>query len=90
MLVSYVLLGQALRTLPPAPVFPTAVITPYQPVPETNGEEWDRLEPLTALDALVHNALEGEYGGVNEVREGGKRDAMEFRALSLGVFEVGG
>jgi hypothetical protein len=81
-------MGQALRTLPAAPVFPTAVLTPYQPVPDTNGEEWDRLEPITALDALVNNALEGEYGGINEVEESRKREAMELRALSLGVFEV--
>ena len=79
---------QALRTLPASPVFPTAVVTPYQPVPDTHGEEWDRLEPVTALDALVNNTLEGEYGGMNETADPKKRDALEFRALSLGVFGV--
>ncbi|KAF8515323.1 p115 like vesicle tethering protein [Hysterangium stoloniferum] len=78
---------RALRILPTAPVSPTALVTPYQPVPETNGEEWDRLEPVTPLDALVNNAVLGEYGGVNDAPDNRKRDALEFRALSLNVFE---
>jgi intracellular protein transport protein USO1 len=57
-------------------------------VPETNDEEWDRLEPVTALDALVNNTLDGEYGGINESAARIKRDALDFRALSLGVFGV--
>jgi intracellular protein transport protein USO1 len=80
---------QALRLLPATPVYPGSLLTPYQPVPDTNGEEWDRLETVTALDALVNNVLDGEYGGVvantTDVHRG---DALEFRSHSLSVFEV--
>ncbi|KAJ7592046.1 p115 like vesicle tethering protein [Mycena floridula] len=60
-------------------------LTPYMPVPETNGEEWDRLEPASALDALVELALHGEYNGL----DGGKRlkDGLELRAAAATVFE---
>lgn len=56
------------------------------PVPETNGEEWDRLEQASALDALVELALHGEYNGL----ESGKRlkDELELRTAAVGVFEV--
>lgn len=62
------------------------MITPYVPVPETNGEEWDRLEPASALDALVELILQGEYGGI---WQGEKRtkDAIELRAAALSVFQ---
>ena len=40
------------------------VVTPYVPVPDTNGEEWDRLEPASALDALVELILHGEYNNI--------------------------
>lgn len=58
--------GQALRLLPPNLIIPLPelVVTPYVPVPDTNGEEWDRLEPASALDALVELALHGEYNGL--------------------------
>ncbi|KAI6101425.1 p115 like vesicle tethering protein [Pisolithus croceorrhizus] len=77
---------QALRLLPSNLAFPLAdvVVTPYMPVPETNGEEWDRLEPASALDVLVELVLHGEYNGLY----GGKRlkDSLDLRAAALGVF----
>jgi hypothetical protein len=82
-------LAQALRLLPPNLNFPLSEIglTPYCPVPDTNGEEWDRLEPASALDALVELALHGEYNGIDS----GKRlkDGLALRAAAVGVFEVG-
>lgn len=56
------------------------------PVPGTNDEEWDRLEPASALDALVELVLHGEYNGV--FAEKRKREEMELRAAALGVFQV--
>jgi len=68
--------------------FPLAevVLTPYIPVPDTNGEKWDRLEPASALDVLVELALHGEYNGQN----GGKRtvSSLELRSVAMVVFEV--
>ncbi|KAJ7592055.1 hypothetical protein C8J56DRAFT_886782 [Mycena floridula] len=51
------------------------------PVPETNGEERDRLEPASAPDALVELALHGECNGL----DGGKRlkDGLELLAYSV-------
>ncbi|KNZ72368.1 General vesicular transport factor [Termitomyces sp. J132] len=78
---------QSLRLLPLNSTFPLSelILTPYMPVPETNGEEWDRLEPASALDVLVELALHGEYNGL----EGGKRsrDGLELRAVAVSVFE---
>lgn len=56
------------------------------PVPETNGEEWDRLEPASALDALVELTLHGEYNGL----DGSKRtkEGLELRTSAATVFEV--
>ncbi|KAG6877998.1 hypothetical protein C0993_000958 [Termitomyces sp. T159_Od127] len=77
----------SLRLLPPNLIFPLSelTLTPYMPVPETNGEEWDRLEPASALDVLVELALHGEYNGL----ESGKRnkDGLELRAAAVSVFE---
>lgn len=56
------------------------------PVPETNGEEWDRLEPASALDALVELVLHGEYNGLYSAKR--SRDGMELRSAALGVFQV--
>ncbi|KAH8110425.1 hypothetical protein DFH11DRAFT_1621277 [Phellopilus nigrolimitatus] len=41
---------QALQLLPTNLNFSfiSHILTPYMPVPETNGEEWDRLEPIVA------------------------------------------
>lgn len=64
------------------------VVTPYMPVPETNGEEWDRLEPASALDALVELALHGEYNGLDSAKR--LKDGLELRAAAALVFEVGG
>ncbi|KAF9012594.1 p115 like vesicle tethering protein [Cyathus striatus] len=78
---------QALRLLPSNISFPLSEITltPYMPVPETNGEEWDRLEPASALDALVELAIHGEYNGM----DGGKRskEGLELRSAAATVFE---
>ncbi len=62
-------------------------MTPYVPVPDTNGEEWDRLEPSSALDALVELTLHGEY---NNIIDGDRRtkDGMELRGAALGIFQV--
>lgn len=62
-------------------------ITPYIPVPDTNGEEWDRLEPASLLDALIELVLNGEYNGI---LDGGKRtkEGLELRTSAAVVFEV--
>jgi hypothetical protein len=64
------------------------VLTPYIPVPESKGEEWDRLEQASALDVLVELALHGEYNGM----DGGRRDkdGLELRVAAVEVFEVTG
>ncbi|KAF8342696.1 p115 like vesicle tethering protein [Cantharellus anzutake] len=54
---------QALAALSPNTSF-SQFISAYIPVPDTNGEEWDRLPEEPALSALVGLALDGEYGGV--------------------------
>ncbi|KZT05438.1 uncharacterized protein LAESUDRAFT_727084 [Laetiporus sulphureus 93-53] len=81
--------SQALRLLPTNfSGFPLATlsITPYMPVPETNGEEWDRLEPASALDAVVELVLHGEYNGVLE-GERRSKEGMELRSAALAVFQ---
>ena len=54
------------------------------PVPETNGEEWDRLEPASALDAL------GELVGATWIIHTEKRskEGLELRGAAVGAFEV--
>jgi intracellular protein transport protein USO1 len=61
-------------------------VTPYLPVPDTNGEEWDRLEPASALDALVELALHGEYSGQDAAKR--TKEALELRTAAAAVFEV--
>ena len=84
----------ALRLIPArlAIPLPQLALTPYVPVPGTNGEEWDRLEPASALDALVEMVLAGEYGGVDGDAGPGssarRKDKLELRAAAAGVFEV--
>ncbi|KAF9009836.1 hypothetical protein BDZ89DRAFT_964597 [Hymenopellis radicata] len=79
--------SQALHLLPPNLNYPLSelVVTPYMPVPETNGEEWDRLEPSSALDALVELALHGEYNGLYDDKK--LKDGLELRAGAASVFE---
>lgn len=79
---------QSLRLLPSTINFPLSeiILTPYMPVPETNGEEWDRLEPASALDALVELVLHGEYNGLESAKR--LKDGLELRAVSAVVFEV--
>lgn len=83
-----VLKTQAFELLPANLTFPLVshVITPYMPVPETNGEEWDRLEPTTALDALVEVVVLGEYSGTTVTATA--KEALELRAAGVSVFEV--
>jgi hypothetical protein len=79
--------SQALQVLPVKLNFPLSelILTPYIPVPGSNGEEWDRLEPASALDTLVELGLHGEYNGVNgAVRN---REQLELRAEATKVFE---
>jgi hypothetical protein len=56
------------------------------PVPESNGEEWDRLEPASALDALVELVLHGEYNGLNSDKR--IKEGLELRGAAVAVFEV--
>lgn len=78
---------QALRLLPASINFPLSeiILTPYMPVPETNGEEWDRLEPASALDALVELAIHGEYNGL----DGSNRSkvGLELRTAAATIYE---
>ncbi|KAE9399048.1 hypothetical protein BT96DRAFT_939710 [Gymnopus androsaceus JB14] len=78
---------QPLPLLPANLNFPLSelIITPYMPVPETNGEEWDRLEAASALDALVKLALNGEYNGQESARR--LMTGLELRTVAVGVFE---
>ncbi|RPD57929.1 hypothetical protein L226DRAFT_538879 [Lentinus tigrinus ALCF2SS1-7] len=80
---------QALRLVPSnLSALPLAelTVTPYMPVPDTNGEEWDRLEPASALDALVELVLHGEYNGIID-GERRTKDGMELRGAALSVFQ---
>lgn len=63
------------------------IITPYIPVPDTNGEEWDRLESSSAFDVLVELILHAEYNGT--IAPPRRRDSLELRASALRVFCVG-
>lgn len=56
------------------------------PVPDTNGEEWDRLEPASALDALVELTLSGEYNGLDGAKR--SKEGLELRTSAAIVFEV--
>ncbi|KAL0955683.1 hypothetical protein HGRIS_001907 [Hohenbuehelia grisea] len=78
---------QALRLLPTNLNYPLLelTVTPYMPVPETNGEEWDRLEAASALDALVELALHGEYNGLDAAKR--SKDGLELRTAAVCVFE---
>jgi hypothetical protein len=56
------------------------------PVLDTNGEEWDRLEAATGIDALLELIMHGEYNGQDAARR--QKDSAELRATAVGVFEV--
>ena len=64
------------------------IVTPYIPVPDTNGEEWDRLESSSAFDVLVELILHAEYNGT--IVQPRKRNSLELRASALRVFYVSG
>lgn len=78
---------QALHLLPSTLTFPLSevILTPYMPVPETRGEEWDRLEPASALDALVELALHGEYNGLYS--DSRTKEGLELRSAAVTVFD---
>ncbi|KAI9450835.1 p115 like vesicle tethering protein [Russula earlei] len=78
---------KCLRLLPPAaaPLLPDMILTPYMPVPDTNGEEWDRLEAATGIDALLELIMHGEYNGQDSVRR--QKESVDLRATAVGVFE---
>ncbi|KAN0137791.1 Uso1 / p115 like vesicle tethering protein, head region domain containing protein [Lactarius tabidus] len=78
---------KCLRLLPPAaaPLLPDLILTPYMPVPDTNGEEWDRLEAATGIDALLELIMHGEYNGQDAVRR--QKESVDLRATAVGVFE---
>lgn len=83
--------AQALQLLPTNLNFPftSLYVTPYLPVPETNGEEWDRLEPIIALDALIELVVMGEYGGTGDTSTKQKaKEALFLRTAGATVFEV--
>ncbi|KZV96729.1 hypothetical protein EXIGLDRAFT_670845 [Exidia glandulosa HHB12029] len=75
----------ALQSLPHLSPPLALQITPYVPVPETNGEEWDRLEARSALDVIVDIAINGEYSGTMP----GPLDAtnLGLRSAAVSVFE---
>jgi intracellular protein transport protein USO1 len=56
------------------------------PVPDTNGEEWDRLEAANGVDALLELIMHGEYNGQDAARR--LKDSVDLRATAVGVFEV--
>ncbi|CAE6495834.1 unnamed protein product [Rhizoctonia solani] len=82
---------QALLALPSRPNL-AVHITPYLPVPGSNGEEWDRLPEQEALGALVGVALDGEYGGImvateNDADVGLGKEELELRWAAISVFD---
>ncbi|KAG8903196.1 hypothetical protein FRB99_003608 [Tulasnella sp. 403] len=81
---------KALKALPPDPPLLNLIMC-YIPVPETNGEEWDRLPPEPAIGVLVAYALDGDYGipgAVEVVGPDARREALELRAAALSTFEA--
>ena len=62
------------------------IVTPYTPVPDTIGEEWDRLQSSSAFDDLVELILHAEYNGV--IVPPRRRDPPELRASALWIFCV--
>ncbi|KAG8681949.1 hypothetical protein FRC11_000448 [Ceratobasidium sp. 423] len=83
---------QALLALPSRPNL-AIHITPYLPVPGSNGEEWDRLPEQEALGALVGVALDGEYGGIlvateNDADVGLGKEELELRWAAVSVFDA--
>lgn len=55
-------------------------------MPETNGEEWDRLESASALEVLVELAVHGEYNGLGDGSR--TKHSLELRTVAAAVFEV--
>ncbi|KAG8862622.1 hypothetical protein FRB96_001181 [Tulasnella sp. 330] len=80
---------KCLRALPQDPPM-LNLITCYIPVPETNGEEWDRLAAEPAVGVLVAYALDGDFGMAGATPEPvgpqARREALELRAAALSTF----
>lgn len=83
---------QALQALSPLADLVAQPVTVYIPVPESNGEEWDRLPEESALAALVGVALEGEYTGVAGLPSPGsgskELESFQIRTTAANVLEV--
>lgn len=81
-----------MRLLPSNISFPfiSHIVTPYIPVPESQGAEWDRLEPIVALDALIELVVVGEYGNSAQSETPLSKDEIILRTAGASVFEVGG
>ena len=62
-------------------------MTPYVPVPETNGEEWDRLESASGLEILIETIIHGEYSGIDEAKKH-RKEAFELRSAGITVLEA--
>jgi intracellular protein transport protein USO1 len=59
------------------------------PVPDTRGEEWDRLPQEPALSVLMALALQGEFAGIIPAQTPvAVREALELRAAAVTAFEV--
>jgi intracellular protein transport protein USO1 len=56
------------------------------PVPESNVEEWDRLEPASALDAVVELVLHEDYNGLHSDKR--VKEGLGLRGTAVAVFEV--
>ena len=79
---------QALQALSPAANL-FQLLTSYIPVPDTNGEEWDRLPEETALSAIIGIALDGEYGSITGAMSPPKdTEAIELRTAAASLFEA--
>ena len=80
-----------MRLLPSNINFPfiSHIVTPYIPVPESQGAEWDRLEPIVALDALIELVVIGEYGNSGQPETTPlSKDEIVLRTAGASVFQV--
>ena len=59
---------------------------PSMPVPESNVEEWDRLEPTSALNAVVELILHEDYNGLHSDKR--VKEGLGLHGTAVTVFEV--